>query len=108
MVLPDLVILRWPFAAAAGRPAVTLTVVYEWDLAVTINPDQTISWAYHVYQPEFLIHGGGIMWLNGRLTKTRDGSGSREFYEILTRHHLSFGLIEAELRELTGYVAPIN
>lgn len=106
--LPDLHIVRWPFAAAQGDPSVTFAVAHVWELNVTILKDQKVLWCFHEYEPEVIIRGNGIDWANGRLTKAAGGTGAVDFHEIITRLGVTFGQIEGELRDMTGYREPIG
>jgi hypothetical protein len=104
----DISVVRWQ--GTVNHHSVTFAEVYKWDLNVSLLPDLRILWTYHAYEPEELISGSGIVWANGRLTAVSHTDGSRElaslFKRIIDKKGITFGQIEAELRDMTGYRDP--
>jgi hypothetical protein len=101
----------------SGQPTVihtdlpTVTFSFE-DCSLTVgigtddNPRKVI-WIYAVApaRPGGHVDGSGIEWRNGRLTSVASATNdARRFFTIMTELGLSFGQIEAELREMTGYL----
>jgi hypothetical protein len=98
-----------PLVTRASRPAVGGGLIHSasfdssgGSLDVTLYPDRKIVWHYTPGTPEpEAVSGGGITWHFGRLISS--GPGARAFWDIKEHLGLSFGQIEAELREMSGY-----
>jgi hypothetical protein len=64
-------------------------------------PAREVRWVFVPGAGLDLLDGADIEWRRGRLIG--NGPGARTFLRIKGQLGLSFGAIEAELRELTGY-----